>query len=228
MTKIEAETFYDSIVEGEYDARLKKSLNNIKEICDEIESHGGRVYVERVGKLCKKKFGGPAAQSIRNKPGTLKCYVDLREAEQVLPAGKDRGASKIKISDPKVRAYVLQMEEELRDSYEHIGRLKKLFEQLAPVEMDAMIAQAFSNPKSSELNLRSVPGENCSDGSGTLKLGELARLALGKITSESHLTSCGFRMHSGRVLTSTNYKFLDRDELTALRELLPAEEQVFK
>jgi hypothetical protein len=131
----ESEKFYRSIIGGDYDSRLKKSLEYIKEVCDEAEKHGGRIYVGRIGRLCREQFGGPAAQSIRNQPDTLKRYVDIRAAEQVLPARTGQKENGIKISDAKVRAYVLLLEEQVRDYEEQIKILKRLFKRITPVEM---------------------------------------------------------------------------------------------
>lgn len=214
----QSEKLYNSIVEGDNDSRLKSSLENIKCVCDEIENHGGRIYVGLVGKLCRENYTGPAAQSIRNQPGTLKRYVDLRAAEQLLPTESGQSGEGIKISDPKVRAYVLMLEERVRDCEEVIRILKKLFTRIAPVEVDKLIAGAFTN--GALLELPPATGEHGDNGNDKLHLSGAARQALEKLTSESHLSPFGLSLYKGRVISETRRKFLDKDEVQALLDLL--------
>lgn len=214
----QSEECYRSVINGNYDSRLKRSLENIKAVCDEGEQHGARIYVGRIGKLCKEKFGGPAAQSIRNKPDTLKRYIDLRAAEQVLPARGGQKESKLNISDPKTRAYVLLLEEQLRDARETISILKRLLERITPVEIDRLIADAFSN--AATLELPPVSNESEKTGLNGVCLSEPLRRALEKITSESHLKLFRLSLYKGRVIDEMTRKFLNKDEYQALLDLL--------
>jgi hypothetical protein len=216
----EAERLYISIMEGDWDSRLKRSLERIKAVCDDTEKHGGRIYVGRIGKLCQAQFGGPAAQSIRNQPDTLKRYVDLRSAGQTLPGRVGQGENRIKISDPKVRSYVLQLEERVRDSEEQIRVLKRLLGKITPVEIDKIIAAASSS--ASPLVLTPLSDEAGSEAAGCIRLNDPARRALGKITSESHLKQFRLNLYRGRVVNETMRKFLEKDEFQALLELLAA------
>lgn len=214
----ESEKLYRSIADGEYDPRLKRSLQNIKEVCDEIEKHGGKIYAARVGRLCKEKFGRPAAQSIRNQPDTLKRYVDLRAAEQSLRVDAGQKESKLKISDPKIRAYVLMLEEQVRDYKEENGRLKKLFEGIAPVEIDQLISDSFSNKAPLRLpSVLSEPGKSRVNGS---RLSKAARQALEKITCESHLRMFGLDLYNKNIVNATFAEFLNKNEYQALLDLL--------
>jgi hypothetical protein len=216
----ESEKQYRSIIKGDYDSRLKKSLENIKTVCDEIENHGGRIYVGRVGKLCKEQFGGPAAQSIRNQPDTLKRYVDLRSAEQVLPARISRKGNGIQISDPKTRAYVLLLEEQGRDYEEQIRILKRLIESVTPVEIDKLIAEAASTGNLLALPpVFTEPGNKEASG---VSLSEPARRALEKITSESHLKRFRLKLYKGMVVDEMMSRFLDKAEYQALLNILAA------
>jgi hypothetical protein len=224
MSKKDSEVFYQSVINGSYDPRLKESIKNIKAACDEIEQYGGYISVGRVGKICKENYRGPATQSIRNKPETLKRYVNLRQAEQVLPKKTEHDNVKMKISDPKIRVYVLQLEERLDSCLKQIQGLKKLFSQLAPIEIDSIIAQAFSSGSLIDTEFLQLYKRETFDQAGKIKLSELSRQALEKITNEEHLRLCGLRLYKGRVLTATNYKFLDGDEFSALLELLKIEE----
>jgi len=51
----ESEKFYHSIIVGDYDSRLKRSLESIKEVCDEREKHGGRIYVRTYVSLLEEQ-----------------------------------------------------------------------------------------------------------------------------------------------------------------------------
>jgi hypothetical protein len=218
----ESEKLYRQIIDGNYDPRLKRSLEHIKEVCDTTEEHGGRIYVSRIGELCKKEYQGPTAQSIRNQKDTLKKYVDLRAAEQQFPADAGRKESKLKISDPKVRAYILILEEQVRDSEERFDILKNFFQRLAPVEIDQLIADAFRS--GTPLALPPMPnglGETQIKG---IALNEAARRALEKLTSESHLKPFGLSLYKGRVLSETKRTFLDKGEYKALLDLIAARE----
>lgn len=217
----ESEKQYRSLIKGNYDSRLKKSLENIKSVCDDIENHGGRIYVGRVGKLCKEQFGGPAAQSIRNQPGTLKRYVDLRAAEQVLPARIRRKDKGLQTSDPKIRAYVLLLEEQLRDSEERFGVLKKLFESITPVEIDKLIAEATLH--GNLLALPSISTKPSDKEANSVSLSEPASRALEKITSEVHLKQFRLKLYKGRVVDEMMNRFLDKDEYGALLDMLTAQ-----
>ena len=215
----ESETFYAAVTGNDCDPRLKKSLERIKEVCDEIEKHGAIIYVGRVGQLCTDKFRGPTAQSIRNKPQTLKKYVELRIAEQKVPAKKDREGVRAQISDPKIRAYVIRLEEEVRDCHERIAKLKKLLENLPPLEIDKLIAGALSGGMHLALTAPHDDHEE-TESKGHI-LCATARRALEKITDETHLSSCGLRVYNNRLITkATSYKVLDKDEFQALRDLL--------
>lgn len=214
----ESEKLYRSAIDGDYDPRLKESLERIKAVCDEIEKHGGRLYVGRVGKLCQEQFGGPAAQSIRNKPDTLKRYVDLRAAEQLLPTKTGQKDNGVKISDPKTRAYVLLLEEKVRDYEEQIRILKKLFEKITPVEIDKLISEAFLNR--TPLMLPPITNESGNNGVEGIRLSEPARQALEKITSVAHLKQFRLKLYKGRVVNEMMCKFLDKDEYQGLLELL--------
>jgi hypothetical protein len=214
----ESEKLYRSITGGNYDSRLKRSLENIKEVCDGIEKRGGRIYVGRVGKLCREEFAGPAAQSIRNKPDTLKRYIDLRAAEQALPIRAGQRENKLRISDPKLRAYVLLLEEQARDSEERAKTLKKLLEKITPVEIDKLIADAFSS--GTPLTLPSFTAGAGEIEGHTIPLSVSTRRALEKITSEAHLEQFGLSLYRGRVVDGLTRKFLDKDEYRALLDLL--------
>ena len=216
-----SEALLNSIANGEYDPRLQESLRRIKEVCDDIEKHGGRIYVSRVGKLCEEKFKGPVAQSIRNKPDTLKHYIELRTAEQKLTIEKDPRTilQKIlhKISDPVVHSFVILQNETIKDREEQIGRLNKGIKSILPVEIDKLLASASAGPgKLSLLAAKEAAGERAS----CLRLSDVARRALARLTNEDELNRCGLRLHKGHVLTNTNHKFLGKEEFSALEELL--------
>jgi hypothetical protein len=216
----ESEKLYRSIIGADYDSRLKGSLRNIKEVCDEREKHGGRIYVGRIGRLCREQFGGPAPQSIRNQPDTLKRYIDLRAAEQLLPAETGRKETGPKISDPKIRAHVLLLEEQVRDYEEQVRILKKLFEKIAPVGIDKLIAEAFSN--GTPLALLPTSNESPTTEVNGICLSEPARRALEKITSEAHLKVFRLSLYKGRVINEMTRKFLEKEEYQALLDLLAA------
>jgi hypothetical protein len=214
----ESEKFYRSIIDRDHDSRLKRSLESIKNVCDEIERYSGRIYVNRVGKLCLEQFGGPVAQSIRNKPDILKRYVDLRAAEQSLPGRIKQKDNRINISDPKIRAYTLLLEEQVRDYEEQIRILKNLLMRIAPVEIDKLIAEAFSN--GSPLALPLISNESSNGVGNSSNLTEPARRALGKIINEAHLKLFRLSLYKGRVVDEMRRKFLEKDEYQALLKLL--------
>lgn len=217
----QSEEFYRSVIDGNYDSRLKRSLENIKVVCDEREKHSARIYVGRIGTLCREQFGGPAAQSIRNKPDTLKKYIELRAAEQVLPAGIRQTESKPIISDQKTRAYVSLLEEQLQDSIKTINNLKTFCEQITPVEIDKLIADGFLSSRT--LKLPPVPNETTPRGFNGSKLSEPARRALEKLTSEDHLKSFRLSVYKQRVVDKMMREFLNKDEYKALINMLAAE-----
>jgi hypothetical protein len=211
-----SDNFFQSIINGDDDPRLKESLKRIKEVCDDIIAHGGRIYVSIVGKRCEKKFGWPKAQSIRNKPKTLNKYVEIREAERRKPVVKSDQGILQTISDPKIRAYILLLEAANQDMTNENARLLKAFNNIAPLEIDKAIAQLPT--KSLSLNISET---DTFDGKPrSLKLGEVAHRAIGKITSEEHLGQAGLRLYKGHLLTQTNFTFLDKDEVAALLDLL--------
>jgi plasmid stability protein len=216
-----SEVLYHSIANGKYDLRLKESLRQVKEVCDEIEKHGGRIYVSRVGNLCEEKFKGPVAQSIRNKPDMLKRFVELRAAEQKISIEKDHRTvlQKIlqKISDPMVRSFVILQNETIKDLEEQIRRLNKAIASISPMEIDKMLASASAGSNRAELPVAEKADD---ERNKCLGLNEVVCRALVRLTSEDELKLCGLRLHNGHVLTSTNYKLLDKEELSELKNLL--------
>lgn len=227
MEKKNSETFYESVINGEYDSRLKKSMEHIRAACDEIEGFKGIISVGVVGAYCKDNYKGPAAQSIRNKADTLKRYIDLRSAEQVNPVKKDSDDVKMKISDPKVRFYVLQLEDQRNLYAQQTQRLQKFIQSLAPVEMDAIIAQAFSGISVNEDILAGIFKPEKNELNSKIEISAAVRKALEKITDDEYLRTFGLELYKGHlILSSTKKTFLSNKEVSALIELLEKEETV--
>lgn len=214
----EAEKLYTLIIDGDYDSRLKTSLERIKKVCDDIEAHGGRIYVGRVGRLCVEKFEGPTAQSIRNKPETLRKYVDLRATGNKLPRETENINWKT-VSDPKTRVLLTLQKATIEDRDNEIKRLKTLLATIAPLEMDKLLADSSAN-NADILYPPSREGISSNEKQHNPELSDVAHRAIKKIIDEDHLRKVGLRFYNGYVLSQTNFTFLEEEEVLALLDLL--------
>ena len=123
-----SEKYFKDIYESS-SHKMKKSLDNIKKICDIFENQKVRIIVSKVGHECESLFGSPKVQSIRNNP-LAKKYIDLRISEQVLPIRENDIYKGNKIKDPIIRAEFNLLEDEVRTLKLENQGLKKLFEKI--------------------------------------------------------------------------------------------------
>ena len=63
--------------------KVRRSLETIRKVCDDLEKNNRKIYVTRVGDECGDKYGSPKLQSIRNNRKLIE-YIQKREDEQNL------------------------------------------------------------------------------------------------------------------------------------------------
>ena len=140
---------------SESDPRLKRSIERIRAVCDEIEceaqSHAKRgakfgptvIYVAEVGRRCTAKFGGPSANSITRNRSTepLKAiYIELRNSELKLPRIGDREQNATKSGDVATRSYITSLEQRLKASEAIVRGLTATLRRIKPISLDEALA----------------------------------------------------------------------------------------
>lgn len=68
-------------------------MSRIRAACDALDKGACAYTIADVGRYCERRWGGPKAQSIRNKPDVLARYIRLRIAEHTLRGSNSEQAS---------------------------------------------------------------------------------------------------------------------------------------
>ncbi|MCY0857563.1 hypothetical protein [Cupriavidus sp. D39] len=220
----EADKLYRLTQASNADVRLKRSLTNIKAICDEIASTAREqaragmrfrvcpISITVVGEACKAKFGTPTADSIRHNRSKepLKAkYIELRAKELVLP-GSTYKATKLtdQIEQPGLRAYVLSLENEIRWLGRMLDGLNAKFRKLAPM------------PITDVLNDSPQMAEPPEEGDNSASFKHL-REAIERLTDPTHLEKFELSYMDETVFDgNTGEELLEKRHVEALLKLL--------
>ena len=62
-------------------AKVVRSIEAIKQVCDQLVNAGEEIYATKVGRECERQFNSPKVNSIQANKVLLE-YIRLREMEQ--------------------------------------------------------------------------------------------------------------------------------------------------
>lgn len=131
-------SLYSRILEtGERDSAMR-----IWEACEFLSKGRTRaITTAAVGDYCQAKFGGPKAQSITNKQGSLALivrYWDVLHQIQIGRSGKRSGKDDkggVIIDDPVIGAYVDLLRSEIKELRASNERLNRAFREMQPLQI---------------------------------------------------------------------------------------------
>ena len=199
------------------DSRLKNSIENIKNTCDELENeaaeviakvgsiHKNPINVATVGKRCVSRYGGPKASSIRNtkkEPQKL-LYIKLRSQEFEFNHKESIGSS---VQNPKPNPYEKILMERIKYLEGKTQSLTRLIKELPSRDIATVIKDYEENANQvlnevSEMNLKQNEYNN----------------AVLKLTNENHLKQFNLELEAGIIYDRINQDtFLTKIELDSL------------
>jgi hypothetical protein len=208
-----SETIFNDLKSTAKSQQRLQSLENIKKVCDILDDARASITPASVGRVCQKQYGGPKSQSIRNSPDELLKYIRARSNEQVLPNSEAK-KTEMEIEDPRVKAFVSLLQEELYQERAAKKRMIAALRNLYPLDIDELISRGFSN------DVKDVKPHS------KIELERNARLALEKIVDDTHLLKFGLECYRNSIKSTgpANTIFLSKDEVSAIRRLLNSEE----
>lgn len=199
------------------DSRLKSSIENIKNACDELEKeavevisksgsiHKNPINVATVGKRCVLRYGGPKASSIRNtKLESQKLqYIQLRSQEFEFNNKESIGSS---VQNPKPNPYEKILLERIKYLEGKTQSLTKLIKELPSRDIATVIKNYEEN---TDQVLNEVSEMN-------VKQNEFNNTVL-KLTNENHLKQFNLELEAGIIFDRiTQDTFLSKIELDSL------------
>lgn len=203
------------------DARLRNSLINIKEACDEIESEAEKlilkrgfinknpIFVSSVGNKCEELFNGPTAKSINSnsKKEPIKPeYIKLRSIEFENKYKNQIGELKETGIDP----YTISLKNRISYLEKQVKALTKLLMN-SPARPVDEILRSISNDSNIDLKKINVD---------TLKQKKYYDV-INKLTNESHLKKFGLKIDDEYIVDSISEDvFLTKIDLEAMRYFL--------
>lgn len=120
--------------------RGKKTLTRLREVCLELIEADEPIIVATVGRILKKRYGGPDAQSIRDQPARLRRLVELYtqfQRERNPPPPPSRQNDKdllVQVDDLKLRAELRHVIAERDRLLDETRALRQAFKRLAPIK----------------------------------------------------------------------------------------------
>jgi len=220
-----SELLYEYIsVKPGIDVRLKRSIDRIKSVCDEIAKEALRhtklggvfkrspIFIAEVGRRCTDKFGGPSAASIvrnRSKEPLKGVYIDLRSEELRSSLRMQSTASLASSESPAVSAYVRSLEQRLSVSEQMIVGLSQTLRGLKPVSLHQALICGVRDGDS--LDLIAGAQERPSD----LDVSALVR----RLLDHRHLSRFGLSLDQSVFNSATGEELLSPEEVSILQRL---------
>jgi hypothetical protein len=206
------------------DVRLKRSIERIKSVCDEIAAEALRhaklggvfkrcpIFIAEVGRRCTEKFGGPSAASIvrnRSKEPFKGIYIELRSEELRTGLCLPGAASLASSDDPAVNAYVRSLEQRLSVSEQMVVGLSQTLRGLKPVSLQQALISGMREGDS--LDLVAGAQERPSD----LEVSGLIQ----RLLDERHLSRFGLRLDRSVFNSATGEELLSPEDVSILQRL---------
>ncbi|EKT2105185.1 TPA: hypothetical protein ACOEOC_000550 [Stenotrophomonas maltophilia] len=206
------------------DVRLKKSIDRIRSVCNEIAEEARRhkklggtfkrspIFIAEVGRRCTETFGGPSAASIvrnRSKEPLKAIYIELRSEELRLDLRMPATADPSRSDDTAVAAYVRSLEQRLSVSEQMVIGLSQTLRGLRPVSLQQALISGTREGDS--LDLVAGAQERPSD----TEVSELIQ----KLLDERHLSRFGLRLDRSVFNSATGEELLSPEDVSTLQRL---------
>lgn len=148
MTISDARSACDLIYRKIIETGERESAERIRDVCESLIDLPDvpRITTALIGEICTKRWGGPRAQSITNKPATLaalvKAYNCLKQVKRGKPSRLSKFASGVqaRIDDPGLALQVSALISDLDECRRNNRSLTGLIEKHLTVNSDGTIA----------------------------------------------------------------------------------------
>ncbi len=221
MTKSEKrDELYETLLAEASNAKLLRSLERLKQACDDLEDSKIRITPAAVGKYCVQRWAGPKTQSIRNSQEVLFKYMKTRAAQQVLPVSERSKPFEPAIKDESIRAYVTLLKAELDEAVRTKNRLLSGLRNIPGIDVDALIATGFqrADPKPAVASSE--------DAAKAPKVKEEVRTAVARLLNADALASVGLELYRSRLRHPLTKKvLLEKEDVEALSSLMSANDK---
>jgi len=206
------------------DSRLKRSIDRIKGVCDEIAVEAMRhtklggvfkrspIFIAEVGRRCMERYGGPSAASIvrnRSKEPLKGTYIELRSEELRSGLRMPAPPGPPHPDDPAVSAYVRSLEQRLRVSEQMVLGLSQTLRGLRPVSLQQALASGTGGGDSLDLIAGAQERPSDADVSALVH----------RLLDERHLSRFGLRLDRSVFNSVTGEELLSPEEVATLLRL---------